>query len=272
MRGIDVRPSSALGTAARSSGAASSGGRGGRRETVLFPARFEGPPGAANGGIVVAALAAALGPRVEVTLRRPSPLETLLRLELEEGPEGPRATLHDPACEDEAGLLAEGRRVALRLPIPVAPDFEEAREARAAMDEAAHPFPRCFVCGPERRPGEGLRLTCGPLHGWGSHRAVAAPFVPDGSLADRHGFVEARYVWAALDCPGALAALEGERRPLLLGRMTAALEGRPRPAERCVAVGWQIARSGRKHETGTALLGAGGRVLGRARQIWIAPR
>lgn len=236
------------------------------------PPRFAGPPGVANGGIVVGLMARALGSHVEVTLRRPTPLARPLRLRVESRAEGVRAELRDLDASEDRGLLAEGRRAPVRLPIPVAPDFEEARRARDGADVASHPYPDCFVCGPARAGGDGLGLVCGPLESCGPYAAVAAPFVADSRLVDRHGFVEARFVWAALDCPGAHAVFRDGARPLLLAQMAGALEARPRAAERCVVIGWRVGRQGRKHETGTALLGAGGRVLGRARQLWIEPR
>ena len=48
-----------------------------------------------------------------------------------------------------------------------------------------HAFPRCFVCGPDRDEGEGLRIFPGLLEGG----AVAAPWVPHRAFADEGGVV-----------------------------------------------------------------------------------
>jgi hypothetical protein len=61
-------------------------------------------------------------------------------------------------------------------------------------------------------------------------------------------------------------------RPVLLARMTAQLTGRVRRGERCVVVGWRVAREGRKHVSGTALYGADGTLRGASEQLWIEPR
>jgi hypothetical protein len=61
-------------------------------------------------------------------------------------------------------------------------------------------------------------------------------------------------------------------RPLLLARMTAELSGRVQSSERCVVVGWEIARDGRKHISGTALYGEDGTLRGASEQLWIEPR
>jgi hypothetical protein len=62
---------------------------------------------------------------------------------------------------------------------------------------------------------------------------VAAPWVPDDTLADPdEGYVRPEFLWAALDCPGYYASLDGRRRPIVLGQMVARLEGLIRPGER----------------------------------------
>jgi hypothetical protein len=58
---------------------------------------------------------------------------------------------------------------------------------------------------------------------------------------------------------------------LVLGRLAARIEALPRSGERCVVVAWPLGEEGRKAYAGTALYGAGGRVLGVARATWIEP-
>jgi len=99
---------------------------------------------------------------------------------------------------------------------------------------------------------------------------VAAPWVPDDSLAGSgQELVRSEFLWAALDCPGYFAAAHGQKRPMLLGRMAARVEGRVRPGERCVVLGWSISSEGRKRCTGTALFSDSGELLGQARATWI---
>ena len=42
--------------------------------------------------------------------------------------------------------------------------------------------------------------------------------------------------------------------------------------ESCTLIGWQISRSGRKREAGTAIFDGKGQLCGRARALWIEPR
>jgi hypothetical protein len=147
-------------------------------------------------------------------------------------------------------------------------------EARAAAGGARYfadpAFPGCFVCGMSRRPGDGLRIFPGPVAG----RALwAAPWTPDSSVTDAGGRVRPEVVWAALDCPGGIAAVGAaaldQDIAILLGQMTASLATRPVSGQACRVIGWPGERDGRKLTAGSALLGPGGEVLATARTLWL---
>jgi hypothetical protein len=201
-----------------------------------------------------------------VTLRRPTPVAEPLSLRRENG----------GWCletEAERALLAEARAVdpvLPRLAPPPAPPFEQALRA-SERAPGAHPFPQCFVCGPQREAGDGLRIFAGPL-ARGCSDVVAAPWVPDASLCADGEWVGAPFLWSALDCPGAMVVMAERPRPILLARMAGEVSGRVRRGERCVVVGWRIARDGRKHTSGTALYGADGTLRGASEQLWVEPR
>ena len=233
-----------------------------RSERVIVRRRFCGPPGTGNGGYVAGIVAAGLGRKSEVTLRRPAPLEAPLAL---------RTASDGRRLEAEGELLAEGRASEARLPLaPVAPSFAQAVRA-GARALPRHPFPHCFVCGPGRAEGDGLRIFAGPLEP-GSWDVVAAPWIPDASLCADGEQVDTPFLWSALDCPGGMVAMGGEPRPVLLARITAELSGGARRGERCVVVAWRIARDGRKHRCATALYGEGGTLRGASEQLWIEPK
>lgn len=192
-------------------------------------------------------------PAVEVTLRLPPPLARPLAVELEDA----RALLLD-----RGALVAEAVAAELTNDVPSPVGWQEATDAaRRRPPPAEHPFPECFVCGPARREGDGLRLFAGPVHG--RDGIVAAPW--------RAVEVEPAVVWAAIDCPGAFAA-GAVPRGSVLGRMTAAVHRLPAKGEGCVSVGWPVGEDGRKLFAGTALYGADGELLAASRQVWIAPR
>jgi hypothetical protein len=218
---------------------------------LTIEARFNGPDGSANGGYTCGRIAQLLGGRAEVTLRSPPPLETQVAVEREG--DGLRVL-------DGESLVAEAAPVAFELDAPVAPSLEEAEAASARYPGfEEHAFPRCFVCGPERERGDGLRVFAGPL---GDGR-FAATWQPTD--------VHPELVWAALDCPGAIAVGFPERGETLLGRFAVAIDDLPAAQERCVVLAWPLGEDGRKLYAGTALFGRDGRLLARSRATWIAP-
>jgi hypothetical protein len=225
---------------------------------MLIPARFNGPPGSGNGGWSAGAFAAAAGARpggdvlgggsvVEVTLRVPPPLET--PLELSDGvvsaPDG--TVVAQVTLTDGVGPAVDGVSA------------QEALAASAAYPGLVdHPFPGCYVCGPDRAESDGLRIFPGRL----SDGRTAAPWtVP----AD----VSFETVWAALDCPGGWAVL-GQGRVYVLGRIAASVDALPAPGATCVVVGEALATQGRKAQVRSTVYGPDGRPLASARATWIA--
>jgi hypothetical protein len=237
-------------------------------DEVRIDPRFCGPPGSGNGGYVAGRLAGFLGPVVRVRLHRPPPLETPLAVRADSGA---------VRLFDGERPIAEAWNADQELPAPRAPEFAEAvSAARAFRGFGEHPYPGCFVCGTERRPSDGLRIFAGPIPDQG---LVAAPWIPDESLADEKGCVRREFVWAALDCPGAFTFDTPRGGSVLLGELTVQLLGDVLPGDRCVVSAWHLGRSGRegrKHEVASAIYGESGVCRGVARATWIevspAPR
>jgi hypothetical protein len=226
---------------------------------VVIDGRYCGPPDSGNGGYVCGLVAGILGGPAEVTLRRPPPIGRPLRVL--GGPESAVALL------DRDEVVAEGvsARPEVHLPGPVTQ--EEAIEAAGRYRGfSLHPFPTCFVCGPQRAEGDGLRIFTGPVTGLG---LVAAPWTPDETLTSADGLVRPEFVWAALDCPGAFANGFPEIA-MVLGRLSAEVVGPVKPGQSCVVLGWSEGSEGRKHFAGTAIFGDDGQLLALARATWIS--
>jgi hypothetical protein len=230
--------------------------------------RFCGPPGCANGGYACGMLAQHADTTVRVRLEKPVPLGASLQVHslpggaLELRNDGQRIALAEPAP--------------LELDVPPAPGYLEAIDAsRRYIGFTGHAFPGCFVCGPERARGDGLRIfagACAPaVQVPGFEGMVAAPWTADVALGSGDRKVRAEFMWAALDCPGYFAA-RSDGVPMLLGAYTAHVDRRLHVDEPCVVVGWRIGSEGRKHEVGTALYDADGNLCAKARAVWIEPR
>lgn len=229
--------------------------------SLTIGARFAGPPSSGNGGYTAGRLASYLATSdpVAVTLRRPPPLDTALRVRVAAG---------------EAQLLAGSDLVAVAAPGSLEhqqPAFVGVERAIAAQSSYAglrdHPFPTCFVCGTERAVGDGLRLSPGRYLPGRS----ACVWSPDPSLAaeDDATLAAAEFVWAALDCPAGWTS-ELESRPLVLGRMTAAYDRLPSIGRPYVVVGVLLGSERRKTFTAAALYDSDGELLARAEHVWIA--
>jgi hypothetical protein len=222
-----------------------------RVDHITIDGRFNGPEGSGNGGYTCGLVAGLLGGVAEVTLRLPPPIDRPLDVERDE---------NRVRVLDGDRLVAEALPAEVGLEIPEPPAYEEAEQASGRFPGfEEHAFPTCFVCGPEREPGDGLRIFAGPL---GDGR-VASPWVPTE--------LDPKIVWAALDCPGAIAVGFPDRGETLLGRLAVQIDGLPEVGEHCVVVGWPLGEQGRKLFAGTALYGEDGRPLARARATWIEP-
>jgi hypothetical protein len=209
--------------------------------TLRIDSRFRGPPAGGNGGYVAGALAETLGGSdCQVTLRSPPPLDR----DLEISSAGVARLLWDGDR-----LVASAEPASIDLEPPPPPDLDAARAASARFTGFSnHIFPGCFVCGPERSEGDGLRVFAGPLQ----ENVVAAVWLPTADLCDENNRVRSRFIWAALDCPGYFAVQE-QSGAAVLGRFTVHIEEAPGCDDPLAVVGWHISSDGRKHQAGTAL-------------------
>lgn len=229
---------------------------------LRVPARFNGPPGSANGGYTCGLVAAVIGaPSMQVSLRAPPPLERELTID---------RTGDGVVVRDGATVIAEGSAVdpLAGVSAPVTPNAA-AGAARRGYERwvAAHPFPTCVVCGPDH--DSGFAIFPGPLE----DGRFAAVWNPDASLARTDGTVASECVWAALDCPtSAPLANYGEGPPIVLARLTASLLGPVHAGRPHTLVSRELSRDGRKREADCVLFDARGSALARSRALWIELR
>jgi hypothetical protein len=235
---------------------------GSSKEPFVIKATFNGPPSTGNGGYVCGRLANyfELEDAVEVTLRRPIPLEKVLRVERSEAD---KITLWEDSQQ-----IAQAKSASLELDVPVPPTLEEALQAgqHSISLNQDYTFSNCFVCGSQRKAGEGLHIHPGKV---ANRTIVAGVWQPSAALIDSEGLIRAEFVWAALDCPGGIALITSRPRYLLLGQMSTRLYRLPRLGEQFIVMGWQIESSGRKHLAGTALFSAYGELYAKAKATWI---
>ncbi len=228
-------------------------------EKLEISERFCGPPRSGNGGYVCGRIAKYILGAAAVRLRMPPPLSTELRLEFNDE----EATLFS----DEQ-VVGEAKRSELRIEVPQCPTLDQAREsAKSYLGFRTHSFPGCFVCGPARRTGDGLRIFPGALP---QSSTLASPWIPDVSLADDSGSVRSEFLWSALDCTGGFAVLPvPEGLAIVLGELSASIESEVAHTERCVVIGWPLGSDGRKLFAGSAIYAEDGRLIAKARAVWL---
>jgi hypothetical protein len=233
-------------------------------EAIAIPARFNGPPASANGGYTCGVVAGLVGAEeATVSLRLPPPIDTPLRVVRD----GAQVELRDGDAR-----VADGAPAELLLDVPDAISPEEAAAASAAWRDRwvdPHPFPTCFVCGPDREPGDGMRVFPGALR----DGMFAADWMPDESLDDGSGHVRPECVWAALDCPTSAPVANFASGPaMVLARLTARLGCSVVTGERHAILSWPLAVDGRKHVGACALFDSAGRLLCASQALWIEVR
>ncbi|HEY8216083.1 MAG TPA: hypothetical protein VIH82_03045 [Acidimicrobiia bacterium] len=239
---------------------------------VVIDHRFCGPDWSGQGGYSCGLVGVAAGNPAEVRLRRPPPLDQPMQLREEH--EG--VMLFDQNdCVVAEGWSIEELDVVVPTPPVTHAEAQAAADAylASAMQPGGHPFPRCFGCGYEREPGDGLRIFAGPVPG--REGLFASPWVPDASLLSDVGAgsdeLPDEITWAALDCPTGAPVIPKltPDEAIVLGTMSAHIVRRPRVGYRYVIMSWLEQREERVAWGAAALLGERGDVLATSRGTWV---
>jgi hypothetical protein len=236
-------------------------------QAIRIDRRFNGPPDSAHGGYACGVIAGHVDGPAVVTLRRPPPLDT--PLSVVKGDDGSVRVL------DGDELVAEGEGgdedLGIQAPDPVGIMEAEVAGAASRLHEhpEEHPFPSCFVCGPERAGSDGFGIIVGAIAG----RDVAADaWTPTADVSGADAAVRPEFVWAALDCSGGVGSflvdpIEGN--PFVLGRFAVTVTRPVRAGAAHAVVGWRVAVSGRKLTAGSAIFTEDGDLAALARATWI---
>ena len=228
-----------------------------RKDTVVIERRFHGPRNSSNGGYACGRLAEFIDGPARVRLRIPPPLEVELEV---------RQTENGVILLNDEEIVAECWPEKVEIDIPDSPSAEQAEAAsRSYRGFESDRFSSCFVCGKKRETGEGLRVFAGPVPG---REMVACVWTPDAALGGEGRRMSPVFVWAALDCPGAYTFREPSRGTILLGELTLERFLPVVVGRRYIVTGWEIAREGRKHHTGTALFSESGTCHAVGKAIW----
>ncbi len=230
--------------------------------TISIPARFCGPVSSANGGYTSGLLAQFIEGAADVILKAPPPLDTPLTVEHIEP--GKNVRLMYGEME-----IAQATSTDIEITTPLIPTHAQLRAARKSYLEAAenHPLPGCFVCGPDRKKGDGLRIFAGAIP---DSPVNADIWVPSQDLAGSDGKIKQEFLWAALDCPSAWATrIPLQDSLIILGRLSAKINRRPKPAEMLTVAAWPIKTDDRKYFSQAVLIDENASTIAEANALWI---
>lgn len=231
--------------------------------TITIDERFHGPANSGNGGYSCGLVASQVTEPVTVALRSPPPLDTPM-------------TIAEPDADGIIEVHAGETLVATATPGRVTHDTPPAQVDLSMAEDATsryfgfhndHVFPTCWVCGPERDEGDGLRIFPGAVPGAPAD-LVAAPWTPAEELDDGGGDVQTAHVWAALDCPSYFGLPDA---PLaVLGSLAVTQHEPVRVGEPYVVLGWTAgSRQGRRIPAASALLASDGRLVASGAATWV---
>lgn len=222
--------------------------------------RYRGFQDIAQGGYTSGLLAGFIDEPARISLRAPVPMGRPLRVGRDE---------EVVALYEDSSVLAKASASRLDdVQVPRSVSLAEAEEASHGFPgHHHHPFPECFCCGPDRKQGDGLRIFPGRLS---EGQMIAAPWMPDESVAGREGIVRPEIVWSALDCPQLFALVHSAAPNTEDRAVTAAMETELRApvkaGERYVVVAWPSGGDGRRLFADAAILAESGEVLALSRQ------
>ena len=223
---------------------------------ITIASAFNGPPNSGNGGYAAGILSRLFDAPHTVRISAPIPLDAPLTVSADDG------TL---IAEHDGTRILTARPGDVTLAPPAPPSMDTALEAAANPTSFGMGGPStCFVCGRNRKEGEGLHIHCGRVDP--SH--AASVWTPHPNFDNGHGFVRPEYVWAALDCPGGFS-LPVIDTTYLLGEMSAKIHQPVPTGEPVIVHAWHEWSDGRKHFAGTALHGKDGTLLAQADTLWI---
>ncbi len=230
-------------------------------ESVVVDERYSAfgpPPSFANGGCAAGLFARFVEEHAQVRLHRPVPVARPLEV---------RSAADSAVVLDGKETVATVRPAEWSLEVPEAIGLAEAEAGHRNWPGWSHPHPApwCFVCGPKRDEGDGLRVFAGPVPG---RELVATPWVPAREAAGKHGKVRDEIAWGVLECPGAVAFWHPGDLPLAY-RLAVTTHNSIQAERPHVVVAWLIEKKDRKHTTGSAIFTDDGALLAAGKVDWL---
>ena len=214
-----------------------------------------------SSGYVAGILARNFDGPTKVRLKTPPPLQSSLEIQTLSG----RTELFS-----QKQLIATAELTEMESPPLPPPTVIDASQARQDfLSGTTHPQPDCFVCGINRKPGDGLNIFTGQTLNTRGDAIVASDWRPSRDLLDVLGFVQPEFIWAALDCPGYFGLNLEPERLCFLSEISAVIL-KDVPGDQLLMVyGWKRGHEDRQFYAGSAIADAEGTIYAHSEQTWV---
>ncbi|XDD49649.1 hypothetical protein AB3N59_14790 [Leptospira sp. WS92.C1] len=222
-----------------------------KNETMSISSKYCGPPLSGNGGFSAGSAAQKLNSLSSIVkIKAPVPLNSELQVNFD-------PDFYSALIDISSGVVAVEAEPApdfkLDLPKPMSQEIIM-QASKDYLGFIKHPFPSCFVCGPERKDKDGMRIFSGKVTDQpGFKHLHGANWDPWRELGDESGFVRKEIVWAALDCPGGFAVSTEDPQMIVLVKLTGRILSSIRVEESYRILSWEIHRNRRARTAGTAI-------------------
>lgn len=246
-------------------------------DEISIDTKYCGPPDVANGGYLAGRLASyfersGVNKSISVSLRAATPLNT--RLNIVEKAQDTGKVLQLMEGQTQLAIANETQFVIHKPECPVQEQIASVRMRCAGY--ANHPFPACFVCGPERPLGDGLAIYPGPVAPKTPSDfpgSVVAEWALLDTLKDHQGQVKTEFVWAAMDCISAFAILEPPEHqhltPMVLGKLSVNRE-QELVGDRAYVMAWPGKVDGRKAFANSAVFNQQQQCIAVGQALWVS--
>lgn len=244
-------------------------------DQISISSRYCGPPDTANGGYLAGLLSGYFdrGDALSISFRAATPLEKVLKVIETENESGKTVQI-----VDDENVLAMAKVRDIEVGRPALPPVEQINSVEMqCAGFIGHPFPACFVCGPDRPRGDGLGIYPGPVElkglSEGLNSGVAAEWTLLDDLKDNDGKVKNEFIWAALDCISAFANLEKKENqylvPMVLGNISARLE-QSLAGDKAYVIAWPLKVEGRKAFANSIIYNQQQECIAVGQAVWVS--
>ncbi len=225
---------------------------------LIVSETFQGIDGIAHGGYLAGMISEDRPEVMQVTLRRPPPLNRPLFVEDGAG----QASLVDR----DGQTIMEAAPGDLTANLPSITAEEVNGEPNPRFER--HPYPHCFVCGTEHPNGFNLRFSTPDEHGH-----TLATWIPSGRLIPEIETVPDRFVWAVIDCLSAWSFSDhwddSDWWPAVTGQIAVEIRRPVLRDETHVLVAHPTGREGKRIYVEAAIHDAEGDLCARGESTWI---